>query len=238
MDRQTLVAFYFDGRTLLEMSRQFQSPVGTIKRRLHVARRRLAEELAAWPRPEEQGFGDLEFRDFGAEGGMRKGDEFPVPNPEIPKSLPQETIVAGLGDKPATIRGGNKPTQGERQDALRHRDAHLLFLLFLDDDAGGDHHHQAGGVTADAGILEQAVDVGDLVEDQHPVFVAVLAEPLDAAQQHGASVGHADGGRHGDEGERRQLHRRPLRRGGGGSDVVVEEIPSGIRDEAALSGIR
>ena len=47
MDRDTLVAFYFDGRSLLEMSRDFKSPVGTIKRRLHVARRRLAKELAS-----------------------------------------------------------------------------------------------------------------------------------------------------------------------------------------------
>ena len=46
MDRDTLVAFYFDGRSLLEMSEDFNSPVGTIKRRLHVARRRLAQELA------------------------------------------------------------------------------------------------------------------------------------------------------------------------------------------------
>jgi RNA polymerase sigma-70 factor (ECF subfamily) len=45
LDRQTLVAFYFDGRSLLEMSDQFDSPVGTIKRRLHVARKRLAKEL-------------------------------------------------------------------------------------------------------------------------------------------------------------------------------------------------
>jgi RNA polymerase sigma-70 factor, ECF subfamily len=47
LDRQTLTAFYFDGSSLLEMSRQFASPVGTIKRRLHVARKRLAEELVA-----------------------------------------------------------------------------------------------------------------------------------------------------------------------------------------------
>lgn len=47
LDRQTLVAFYFDGRSLAEMSDQFQSPVGTIKRRLHVARQRLAKELEA-----------------------------------------------------------------------------------------------------------------------------------------------------------------------------------------------
>jgi RNA polymerase sigma-70 factor, ECF subfamily len=45
MDRDTLVAFYFHGHSLIEMSRRFQSPVGTIKRRLHVARKRLAKEL-------------------------------------------------------------------------------------------------------------------------------------------------------------------------------------------------
>jgi RNA polymerase sigma-70 factor (ECF subfamily) len=47
MDRETLVAFYLDGRTLVEMSRESGSPVGTIKRRLHVARKRLARELQA-----------------------------------------------------------------------------------------------------------------------------------------------------------------------------------------------
>ena len=45
LDRQTLEAFYVDGRSLVEMSDQFDSPVGTIKRRLHVARKRLAHEL-------------------------------------------------------------------------------------------------------------------------------------------------------------------------------------------------
>jgi RNA polymerase sigma-70 factor, ECF subfamily len=47
MDRETLVAFYVKGRSLVEMSDQFDSPVGTIKRRLHVARKRLAKELSA-----------------------------------------------------------------------------------------------------------------------------------------------------------------------------------------------
>ena len=47
MDRDTLVAFYFDGRSLIEMSESFDSPVGTIKRRLHTARKRLAKELEA-----------------------------------------------------------------------------------------------------------------------------------------------------------------------------------------------
>ena len=46
LDRQTLEAFYVEGRSLLEMSDEFASPVGTIKRRLHVARKRLARELA------------------------------------------------------------------------------------------------------------------------------------------------------------------------------------------------
>jgi RNA polymerase sigma-70 factor (ECF subfamily) len=41
LDRATLVAFYIRGRTLLQMSREFETPVGTIKRRLHVARNRL-----------------------------------------------------------------------------------------------------------------------------------------------------------------------------------------------------
>ena len=47
LDEQTLRAFYVDGCSLLEMSEQFASPVGTIKRRLHVARKRLAKELEA-----------------------------------------------------------------------------------------------------------------------------------------------------------------------------------------------
>ena len=46
LDRETLVAFYVKGHSLVEMSDNFASPVGTIKRRLHVARKRLAKELA------------------------------------------------------------------------------------------------------------------------------------------------------------------------------------------------
>ena len=46
LDRDTLVAFYFHGHSLVEMSDEFESPVGTIKRRLHVARKRLARELS------------------------------------------------------------------------------------------------------------------------------------------------------------------------------------------------
>jgi len=45
MDRKTLIAFYFEGRSLKQMSDEFDSPIGTIKRRLHTARNRLREEL-------------------------------------------------------------------------------------------------------------------------------------------------------------------------------------------------
>lgn len=47
LDRKTLVAFYVNGQSLIEMSDAFDAPVGTIKRRLHVARKRLAEEVEA-----------------------------------------------------------------------------------------------------------------------------------------------------------------------------------------------
>lgn len=45
LDRSTLEAFYVRGESLNEMSESFDAPVGTIKRRLHVARKRLAREL-------------------------------------------------------------------------------------------------------------------------------------------------------------------------------------------------
>jgi RNA polymerase sigma-70 factor, ECF subfamily len=45
LDRQTLEAFYLRGRSLKQMSREFETPVGTIKRRLHVARQRLKDVL-------------------------------------------------------------------------------------------------------------------------------------------------------------------------------------------------
>jgi len=47
LDGATLIAFYVDGQSLAEMSDEFQAPLGTIKRRLHVARKRLAKEVAS-----------------------------------------------------------------------------------------------------------------------------------------------------------------------------------------------
>ena len=55
-DRATLVAFYIRGRSLKQMSREFETPVGTIKRRLHVARNRLREHLEP-----EEGFREREL---------------------------------------------------------------------------------------------------------------------------------------------------------------------------------
>ena len=45
LDRETLEAFYIGGQSLIEMSNDFSAPIGTIKRRLHVARKRLAREM-------------------------------------------------------------------------------------------------------------------------------------------------------------------------------------------------
>jgi RNA polymerase sigma-70 factor (ECF subfamily) len=45
VDRATLLAFYIRGRTLKQMSREFETPIGTIKRRLHVARNRLKKVM-------------------------------------------------------------------------------------------------------------------------------------------------------------------------------------------------
>jgi RNA polymerase sigma-70 factor, ECF subfamily len=45
LDRKTLEAFYVEGRSLRQMCGDFRAPLGTIKRRLHVARKRLAKEV-------------------------------------------------------------------------------------------------------------------------------------------------------------------------------------------------
>jgi RNA polymerase sigma-70 factor (ECF subfamily) len=47
LDRETLVAFYIQGHSLLEIAARLETPIGTIKRRLHVARKRLRAELMA-----------------------------------------------------------------------------------------------------------------------------------------------------------------------------------------------
>jgi len=45
LDRETLVAFYLQGQSLVEIAEELETPIGTIKRRLHTARKRLRAEL-------------------------------------------------------------------------------------------------------------------------------------------------------------------------------------------------
>lgn len=47
IDREALVAFYIHGHSLIEIADQLCVPVGTVKRRLHTARKRLKAELQA-----------------------------------------------------------------------------------------------------------------------------------------------------------------------------------------------
>jgi RNA polymerase sigma-70 factor (ECF subfamily) len=63
-DRETLEAFYLRGKSLVEMSAEFEAPVGTIKRRLHVARNRLKEVLGgpaadAFDNPDREELADV-----------------------------------------------------------------------------------------------------------------------------------------------------------------------------------
>jgi RNA polymerase sigma-70 factor (ECF subfamily) len=57
LDRDVLVAFYLKGKSLAEIADEFGVPIGTVKRRLHVARNRLQtslEQPAATPAFESQ----------------------------------------------------------------------------------------------------------------------------------------------------------------------------------------
>ncbi len=47
IDREALVAFYIQGQSLIEIAKSRDVPIGTVKRRLHTARKRLKAELQA-----------------------------------------------------------------------------------------------------------------------------------------------------------------------------------------------
>jgi RNA polymerase sigma-70 factor (ECF subfamily) len=47
LDREALVAFYIQGQSLVEIAERLDAPLGTIKRRLHTARKRLKAALEA-----------------------------------------------------------------------------------------------------------------------------------------------------------------------------------------------
>ncbi len=51
LDQAMLEAFYLRSRSLRQMSKDFAAPVGTIKRRLHMARHRLRRRLEELPTP-------------------------------------------------------------------------------------------------------------------------------------------------------------------------------------------
>ena len=59
LDRDTLVAFYIEGQSLVEIADKLSTPIGTIKRRLHTARKRLKAELQAGVSDREE-WGDEE----------------------------------------------------------------------------------------------------------------------------------------------------------------------------------
>ena len=54
IDRETLVAFYIESKSLLEIADEVDAPLGTIKRRLHTARKRLKAELELTSRDAEE----------------------------------------------------------------------------------------------------------------------------------------------------------------------------------------
>ena len=72
MDRETLISFYIQGQSLLEISETLETPVGTIKRRLHTARKRLKAELPG-RLPRSRGMGR---RSQGSLRGRRRHDRF------------------------------------------------------------------------------------------------------------------------------------------------------------------
>ncbi len=68
LDRETLVAFYIQGQSLVEMAEELDAPLGTIKRRLHTARKRLKAELQAGVNDAEE-WSDSAERDETEESG-------------------------------------------------------------------------------------------------------------------------------------------------------------------------
>jgi RNA polymerase sigma-70 factor (ECF subfamily) len=61
LDRETLVAFYIRGQSLVEMADLHDAPLGTIKRRLHTARKRLKAELESTSKDAEEWSEDHEY---------------------------------------------------------------------------------------------------------------------------------------------------------------------------------
>ena len=87
MDRETLVAFYLQGLSILEVAERHDVPVGTIKRRLHTARKRLRALL------EPDGVSDPVGPEDDPEGGAdRTVDPALEPSPRA-RRVGRSTIV-------------------------------------------------------------------------------------------------------------------------------------------------
>jgi RNA polymerase sigma-70 factor, ECF subfamily len=65
LDRESLIAFYIRGLSLVEIADELDVPLGTIKRRLHTARKRLRTELVATSADAEEW---VDGADTGADG--------------------------------------------------------------------------------------------------------------------------------------------------------------------------
>jgi RNA polymerase sigma-70 factor, ECF subfamily len=78
LDRETLVAFYIRDLSLIEMADELDVPLGTIKRRLHTARKRLRVELESsvvdaseWSERSSFDHDDAEELEFAGAGSSR-----------------------------------------------------------------------------------------------------------------------------------------------------------------------
>jgi RNA polymerase sigma-70 factor, ECF subfamily len=75
LDRDTLVAFYIQGQSLVEIAERLDAPIGTIKRRLHTARKRLKAELEAVAADADEWTDDPETDIEDDEEGVTAGSE-------------------------------------------------------------------------------------------------------------------------------------------------------------------
>ena len=62
----------------------------------------------------------------------------------------------------------------------------------------------------DTDVFEQTVDIGHVAQERNTLFSPTFAHSLDAAHQDGSTVGDADDGIDGREGDDRQLNRDTL----------------------------
>jgi RNA polymerase sigma-70 factor (ECF subfamily) len=87
LDRETLVAFYIQGQSLVEMADRLDAPLGTIKRRLHTARKRLKSVLEATATDAEEWNFGLPLADEDEDGDQNQNQDHDEAADETPKPL-------------------------------------------------------------------------------------------------------------------------------------------------------